>query len=440
MSSRSQVTGLQSVADGDLSGLVHEVYAGEVKPAVTAQSPTSQLFQQAGRGQYRIDGEKLVGSTQLQYSMGAMGSDGNLPDSQYSDSKEWEVTPARIYVRRAIDNFVEARGRRGPGAFDDFLERLYDQMWDAFGRTKIRHAIGSSDGTICKVDARTSSTVFTVKDGYGHVGTEPTMHLERGGVIAWIDVSDSNNVGGAAIISSISGDTITVDDGSSWEPSSQIASGDLIVQATTDDSTATHFATEFQNAPHGVMDIVDPAASATTVFNISETNFPRWKPLRETSSGFDHIELTEHWQHLRAKSTYPVTPQSHAVLMNGAPHAELARTMVGFQQQAQLGRVFEGGYQAVRIAGQDIVVDDWFLHDVVLTLCLEDLFNVDLDGAADYFAEDGSQFSRLADFDGKEWYVREYCQTFSDRRNRHAALTGISLSNVSAADFNPSPY
>jgi hypothetical protein len=123
----------------------------------------------------------------------------------------------------------------------------------------------------------------------------------------------------------------------------------------------------------------------------------------------------------------------------GAVVAELARTLVGFQQQTQLGRTFEGGYQAVRIANMDFIEDDWQLHDVLYTLSVEDLFTVDLDGEADYFAEDGSQFSRLADFDGKEWYVKSYMQSFSDRRNRHAALTGISLANVTAADFSPTP-
>ena len=76
---------------------------------------------------------------------------------------------------------------------------------------------------------------------------------------------------------------------------------------------------------------------------------------------------------------------------------------------------------------------------MLYTLSVEDLFRVDLDGEADYFAEDGSQFSRLSDFDGKEWYVKSYLQNFSDRRNRHAALTGITLANVTASDFSPVP-
>ena len=50
----SQVSNLEAITN--LTGLVHEIYAGEVKPNVSSWSPTSQLFQQAGAGDYRIDG------------------------------------------------------------------------------------------------------------------------------------------------------------------------------------------------------------------------------------------------------------------------------------------------------------------------------------------------------------------------------------------------
>jgi len=218
-----------------------------------------------------------------------------------------------------------------------------------------------------------------------------------------------------------------------------VAANDLIVMATTPNIATDYFTSEYTNAPNGLMNIVDPDASASTVFNIAEGTYPRWKPYRKASSSFDHIEVTEHFRKLRAKSTSPVGPSTHVCVAQGAVVAELARTLVGFQQQTQLGRTFEGGYQAVRIANMDFIEDDWQLHDVLYTLSVEDLFTVDLDGEADYFAEDGSQFSRLADFDGKEWYVKSYMQSFSDRRNRHAALTGISLANVTAADFSPTP-
>ena len=204
----SQVGNLEAITN--LTGLVHEIYAGEVKPNVSSWSPTSQLFQEAGAGDYRIDGEKLVFSADLTYSGGAQGSDGNLPDHQYVDAVEGETTPARLYVRRAIDNFIEKRAVRGPGAFGDLLGRMFDQMWDAFGRAQIRHAIGTSNGTLCKVSSRTSSTVFVVKDGYGHADTPPLLHIEPGMILNWVDVNDSNALAGAGTVSAVTYSTNTV--------------------------------------------------------------------------------------------------------------------------------------------------------------------------------------------------------------------------------------
>jgi hypothetical protein len=435
----SQVGNLEAITD--LTGLVHEIYAGEVKPNVSSWSPTSQLFQEAGAGDYRMDGEKLVFSADLTYAGGAQGSDGNLPDHQYVDAVEGETTPARLYVRRAIDNFIEKRAVRGPGAFGDLLGRMFDQMWDAFGRAQIRHAVGTSNGTLCKVSSRTSSTVFVVKDGYGHADTPPLLHIEPGMILNWVDVNDSNALAGAGTVTAVtySTNTVTVSTAGTWEPGNNLAANDLIVNATTPNISTDYFASEYTNAPNGLLNIVDPDADATTVFNISQSSYPRWTPYRKASATFDHIEVTEHFRQLRAKSTSPVGPATHVCCAQGAVIAELARTLVGFQQQTQLGRTFEGGYEAVRIAGMDFIEDDWQIHDVLYTLSVEDLFRVDLDGEADYFAEDGSQFSRLADFDGKEWYVKSYLQNFSDRRNRHAALTGITLANVTASDFSPVP-
>ena len=60
-------------------------------------------------------------------------------------------------------------------------------------------------------------------------------------------------------------------------------------------------------------------------------------------------------------------------------------------------------------------------------------------GEPGYYDQDGSMYSRLSDYDGKEWFVRDYCNSFSPRRNRHGALTGISLPNVTASDYSPVP-
>ncbi len=305
---------------------------------------------------------------------------------------------------------------------------------------EIRHAVGSSAGTLCLVSSRSSSTVVVAKDGYGHASCNPLLMIEEGMVVAWLDSSSANAAAGAAKVSSLNYSTnaITVDSASTWEPSAQTAANDIIVAATTNNIATDYFATERNNAKNGMIDIVDPSAASSTVFNIAEGTYPRWKPYRKASSTFDHIEVTEWVRKHAAKSTFPVSPQSHTMVAHPAIVAELARSLVGFQQQQQLGKTLEGGYQTIRIAGWDIAEDEYQLQNVLYNVCNEDLYSISLVEAG-YFDEDGSMYERISDFDGKEFYVRDYCNSFSPRRNRHGALTGITLSNVTATDFDPTP-
>lgn len=430
----SQVGNVQSVAD--LAGLTHEVFRGAVLPTVRWESVSAQMMQKAGAGDYTYEGKKLVGATDLQRPTGALGTSGKLPDAADFDATQWQSTPVRRYRRFAVDNFTEKRAT-GAGAFGDFGDRVFEQLWGAFRLMEIRHAVGSSAGTLCKILARTSATVFTVKDGYGHTGTNPCLLIDEGMVIAYYDVSESE-IGGAGKIKSINRSTNTVTMAASWDGSNLPVVNDLVVAATTASTTADYFDTERNNAKNGFLSIVDPGALLTTVLNISQTTYPRWKPFRKSSSTFDTIEVTEFMRKLEAKSTFPVTAETHTIIMHGASMAELARTLLTYQRQYNLGKTLEGGYQSVRVAGYDFAEDPYQVHNVMYAMCGEDLYNVSLVEAG-FFDEDGSMYSRLADFDGKEGFVRDYCNSFSPRRSRHGALTAISHANVTTGDFDPVP-
>ena len=433
----SQVSNVQSISD--LAGLTHEVFRGSVLPAVRWESVTAQMFQNAGEGDFTYVGSKLVGATDLQRPTGALGTSGRLPDAADFDAVNWETTPVRRYRRFAMDNFTEARAT-GEGAFGDFSERVFDQLWGAFRLMEIRHAIGSSAGTLCKVASRTSTTVWTAKDGYGYSGMAATIMLDEGMVIAWYDVS-ATDVGGAGMISSINYSNSTVTMAAAWDSNgTAAANNDPIFAATTTSTSADYFDTERNNAKNGLLSIVDPAGSLTTVFAISQATYPRWKPYRKSSSTFDTIEVTEFMMKLAAKSTFPVSASSHTIVMHPGAYATLARSLLTYQRQMGLGKTLEGGYETVKVGQYDLATDEYQLHNVMYAICNEDLYTVSLVEQG-FFDDDGSMYSRLADFDGKEGYVRDYCNSFSNRRNRHGALTGISLaSGVGAAsDYNPVP-
>lgn len=435
--SDSQVSNVDQISD--LSGLAHEVFRGMVLPAVRWSSVTQQIFADAGEGDYTYEGSKLVGATDLQRPTGAMGTSGHLPNAAHFDAVKWETTPVRRYRRFAMDNFTEARAT-GEGAFEDFAQRVYDQLWGAFRLMEIRHAIGGASGTLCKVSSRTDTTTWVAKDGYGYPGMAGGIMLDVGMEIAWIDVSNSNAVGGAGKIQSINYTNGTVTMAAAWDTNgTSAAANDIVVAATTTSTSASYFDTEYNNAKNGLLSIVDPAGELTTVMNISQTTHPRWKPYRVASSTFDTIELTEFMQKLQSKSTFEVTPDTHTVVMSEASEATLARTLLTFQRQQNLGKTLQGGYETVKFGRYDVAADAFQLHDVAYALCEEDIKTVSLVEAG-FFDEDGSMFSRLSDYDGKEGYVRDYCNSFSDRRNRHGALTGISQhSSVDPDDFNPIP-
>lgn len=437
----SQATKVEAMSA--LTGLTHDIFVGKVIPNVHRESKVAMLFQEAGQGEYRMEGQNMVFATDLRYATGGMASDGKIPDHVGLDAVQGKLTPIRRYRRIAIDNLVELQAA-GPGAFEDLGVRILDILWDSWKSMEIRHSIGASSGVICKVTARTSSTVFTVEDGYNHDGTSALLHLSEGSIIGWYDVSASQ-VGGAGTITATginySTPTITVSTATTWETNvgNQLAAGDFIYFATTPDTTKDYFTLERNLAPSGAGTILDPEAAATTVFNISQTTYQRWKPYRVASSSFDHLEVKEHWLKLGVKRKVDVSPATDVAVAHPAAIAQLARTMMGYQQQIYTGETLAGGYDQVIVGGLPFVQDGNWYHDVIGTLYKPALFRVMLGGEADFFAGDGSEWSRIADFDGKEAYVGDYMNYFSPQRGFHGALTSIVTPDITDSDFDPIP-
>ena len=421
-------------------GLVHSVFRGDVLPGVRFESPTASIYMNAQEGDYTYNGKDLNFATDLLRPVGAVASDGKLPDSDHQDAANGLTTPVRRYVRRAVDNRVEAGAVKGEGSFGDLGQRMFDQMWGAFRLMEIRHAIGGSDGILCLCSSRTSTTVWVAKSGYNHASTGPLMLIDEGMVLTHHS-TDGGAAEGAGKVLSIVYSTATVTMAADWETgsgSAAIAANDIVCAATTATFTADYFLSENNLAKNGQADIIDPDGNLTTVHGISQSTYPRWKPVRKASATWGHLEFTEFMQFLEAKSTQPVTPESHTAVMSGGVYAELARTLEGFQMQTGLGKTFEGGYTAVRVAGHDIVKDPFQLHDVMSVYCTEALYTVSLVEQG-YFDDDGSMYSRISDFDGKEWYARDYCNSFCTARNRNGALTAIATPNVTDGEFNPTP-
>jgi hypothetical protein len=433
----SQASNVELMAD--LTGLTHDIFVGSVVNNVRRESPVSMMFQDAEPGEYHLEGQNMVFAVDLRYKTGAMASDGNLPDHVPLDAVQGKITPVRRYQRIALDNFVEKRAT-GPGAFEDLSDRIFDKLWDAWASMEIRHSIGGSDGIIGLCDSRTDADTFVIKDCYGHTGTNPLSHISEGSILAWYDLTATAAFDGAGIVADITESTRSLDmtDAASWDPGDDIAEDDPVYFATTPDITADYFTGERNLAPNGLGTIVDPDANLSTVFDIAEASYPRWKPFRKASVTFDHLELTEHWLQLAAKRGFGVTPQTDVVVSFPSCVAQIARSLMGFQQQSYTGTDLKGGYNTVTVSGIPIVEDHFFYHDVAMTLCKEKLYRINLGDDVDFWGDDGSMWSRIADYDGKEAFVVDYLNMFCTHRGANGALTAITT-DLTDSDFTSVP-
>lgn len=434
----SQIANLDTMAS-DLTGLTHDIFVGRVVNNVRRESPTSMLFQNATPGEYRLEGQKMNFAVDLGFKTGALATDGKLPDHTGMDAVQGYVTPIRRYARLALDNLVEKQAS-GPGAFDNLSDRIFDLLWDSWKSMEIRHSIGDSRGMVAKVSTHTSSTVVVLGDGYGHTGTNPIMHISEGSVLCFYDVTTADTIGGAGTVTSInySTNSVTLTSAGTWEEDTVTDASDEVYFCTTPDIDSDYFASEKDLAPNGLGTIVDPSGAATTVFGIAEGTHHRWKPFRKASSTFDHLELTEHWLQLAAKRGFGVTPQTDTVITFPSNVAQIARSLMGFQQQAYSGSDLKGGYRTVTVSGIPIVEDHFFYHDVAMTVNKDSLYRVNLGADADFWGEDGSKWKRISDFDGKEAFVVDYMQTFCTNRGANGALTGIST-DLTTADWTNVP-
>lgn len=428
-----------SAGRAELGALLFENYQRDVKPHIRVMDPVAALFEQLGDGGYQVTGKELVFHADLALPGGAMATSGWLPDSMQTAPTPLRTTPSRLYARRAIDNFINAI-TEGPGAIESLSARLNREIWLAYERTYVRHVHGSSAATVAVVATRPATaagvgaTTLTLKNGYGHAG-QPVAFIEPGEWFALHDVSAGMAILGSAVVDSWNPATNTITFKTPIDNGTTLAAdGDLLVVSTTPAPTARHFETERGKAPLGLMDIIDPLATNASYLTVNESANPRIRPLRRASTAFGVPELMKFVGELRAKSSSDVTPNTHVMSTQEGILMALAENISSTSQFQQTpGRELEGGWTTVRVAGHDFVTSPNHLFNVLYAHSFEDYHHVDLDGDAEVWDGDGSMYQRLADYDGKEFFIKHYYQRFASRRNRLGALTGIP--NVDAARY-----
>ena len=109
---------------------------------------------------------------------------------------------------------------------------------------------------------------------------------------------------------------------------------------------------------------------------------------------------------------------------------------MAYQQQSNLGGEVVGGWTGVKIGNMEIRRDDFFYHDVLATFYMDSLKRIPLGKEAGFEDQDGSMWSRIANWDGMDAYVKEYMNYLCTNRGANGALTDISV-DMTASIWDP---
>jgi hypothetical protein len=419
------------------TGASHELFHPGIRDVINHASPVAGLFSSVGSKGYDIVGKKLVISTQLLYSGGWIGTDGYYGDTEYADPDVMEFTPAQLYLRRSIANFIAARAK-GAGAFEDHKTLVENQAWNAIKRGTTRHIHGDANATVCLVDSRTSATVLVVKDGYGHSGTNPLMYIEPNMKMALLDASNSYALLGVAKVSSIVLSTKTITFSTDIDTGALAVAGDVLVFVTTTDSGSRRV-NERGRAPMGLRNFLDPDGNGSSYGGITESTRPRIKPVRRSSVDFDEHEIMDFWGELEGASGQAVGPDTHVHTCQRAVYNALARTLTPSTQIVGKGAELEGGWDTIRIAGQDFLLDAQHTHDELMTHAKDHYVVIDLEGEPHVDTSGGPEWQQVDDFDAREKLWKHYVQRIAVQRNCSGTLKGIAVTSGHADRFAAVP-
>lgn len=444
MSVAGQVANLDTTTS--LSGLVHEVYAKRIEPHIAYMDPVAGLFKKGRQGQdFTFSGSKFVFPLDFNWTNDMQGTNGWLPDHSSTDVVRGETTPARLYVRRAFDEFHMER-IKGPGAFESLAERIAKSATESWSRGTGIHVHGSTTGTLATIGARTSATTFTVANAYGHVGTNPMMLLKPKMRVALLDSSNGFAVLGASTILSVNTTTKTVTFTTSMEAlggGALGAVGDVLVKIGSTNSSANNFIPERGYAPLGLRDHLDPDAVNTAYLGVSEVTNPEWAPVRKTSVDFTEVEMMAFAAEVAGQGGTAVSERTHTATTHPVVIFELAKTLIGYTQIREKGKTLNGGWETVKIANYDVIESQYHTINELMLHCTEDYRVGVLGGNGGVDGEkarpDGQTLSRIQDFDGAEWYMRAYIQRWLQRRNRSGTLKAIAVSATDADAFSAVP-
>ena len=251
-----------------LDGILKEYYEDYVSEGVNNKNPLKDLFKMQD---IPYGGREVVWDAHVSRNPGVMatGERGALPDAGQQGHIQARATAKKIIGRIELTPEAIADSAKSAFAFVSARKDEMNRLIDDFARRNEHYLVGTGSGILAVANGAVTTTTATLKSPGGITNANfGNRFVQPGMVIAGVNPATGQlrSSSAAKVVScAASGASVTL-----AATPSNIADGDYIVQAANT-SVTDILNTSFNQAPMGVMGLVDDGTYVTNYYGIDRT-------------------------------------------------------------------------------------------------------------------------------------------------------------------------
>lgn len=275
-----------------LDGIYKEFYEDYVSEGVNNRNPLKDLFKPE---EIPYGGREVVWAAHVGRNAGVMatGEGSALPAAGQQRHVQARATAKKVIGRVELTPEAIADSTKSEFAFVSARKDEMNRLIDDFARRNEHYLVGTGSGVLALVDDSTPTTGTTLSldapggitnDNFGNRFVQPGM------VVALVNpATGALRASSAKTVASCSsaGSDIVI----SAAPSNG-ADNDYVVQAANE-SVTDILDTSFNQAPMGVMGLVDDGTYVANYFGIDRTLFPSYASYVKSSTGAFSVDVIQ---------------------------------------------------------------------------------------------------------------------------------------------------
>jgi hypothetical protein len=264
-----------------LDGIYKEVYEDYVSEGVNNRNPLKEIFKPS---ELPYGGREVVWNAHVGRNPGVMatGEGGALPAAGNQKSIQARLTTKKVIGRVELTPEAIADSTKSEFAFVSARKDEMNRLIDDFARRNEHYLVGNGNGVLCLQNGATSATYPVDAPGGIANANFGNRFIQPGMVIAAVNPATGalRASSGTAVVSCAAGGTTVTLTGSMTNGTDN----DYVVQAANTSVTDV-LDTSFNQAPMGVMGMIDDGTYVTNYNGIDRTLYPSYASYVKAATG-----------------------------------------------------------------------------------------------------------------------------------------------------------